>query len=274
MSHEEFRLIRDLVYAHCGILVRDDMKFVMERRLAPRLEALGVADFGGYHRYLVHDVARRAELDNAIELLTTNETYFFREPMQLRAFSEELLPMLHAHNASTRKLRVWSAGCSTGEEVYTLAMLVNASGLFTGWDVQVHGTDIARRVLTVARKAEYGPSSLRVAPPSMVTRFFEPAGARMRVREEIRAMTSFGQLNLLDPAAGHLVPRCDVVFCRNVMIYFDKPTQRRLIERFWERLKPAGLFFAGHAESLLDNGRHFRLRGQTVYARVDGGPAA
>lgn len=275
MSHEEFRLIRDLVYAHCGILVRDDMKFVMERRLAPRLEALGVADFGGYHRYLVHDVARRAELDNAIELLTTNETYFFREPMQLRAFSEELLPMLHAHNASTRKLRVWSAGCSTGEEVYTLAMLVNASGLFTGWDVQVHGTDIARRVLTVARKAEYGPSSLRVAPPSMVTRFFEPAGARMRVREEIRAMTSFGQLNLLDPAAGHLVPRCDVVFCRNVMIYFDLSARKRVLQLFYDRLMDGGFLLLGHSESLINVTADFELvhlKDDLVYRRPERRP--
>src|SRR5688572_14025964 len=134
MAVEEFRLLRDLVYEHCGILVRDEMKFVMERRLWPRLEALGLSDFGAYHRYLRHDLHRGTELESAIEALTTNETYFFREPLQLRAFNEELLPLLQKRNGRSRRLRVWSAGCSTGEEAYTLAMLLDHSGLFVGWD--------------------------------------------------------------------------------------------------------------------------------------------
>ena len=152
MSAEEFRLIRDLVYDHCGILYRDEMKFVMERRLWPRLELLHVQDYGAYHRYLRYDLGRRAELEVAIEALTTNETYFFREPLQLQALSEELLPLIARRNERTRRLRLWSAGCSTGEEAYTLAMLVRASGLFDGWDVEVYGTDISRIGSSVRRE--------------------------------------------------------------------------------------------------------------------------
>jgi chemotaxis protein methyltransferase CheR len=278
MTAEEFRLLRDHVYAHCGILVHEEMKFVMERRLWPRLEALGLADFGTYHRYLCYDAQRRAELEAAIEALTTHETYFFREPLQLRAFSEEVLPQLQRRNAAARRLRIWSAGCSTGEEAYTLAMLLKASNLFEGWDVEVYGTDISRRVLAQARRGEYGPSALRATPPDMLARFFERvAGTRVRVREDVRAWVSFGHLNLLDEATAQLVPRMDVIFCRNVMIYFDGPARRRLVGLFRERLVPGGYLLLGHSENLLNLGADFELvhlRSDLVYRKPEPPPGS
>ncbi len=273
MSAEEFRLLRDHVYAHCGILVREDMKFVMERRLWPRLEALGLPDFSSYHRYLRYDMQRHAELEAAVEALTTHETYFFREPVQLKAFSEELLPLLQQRNALTRRLRVWSAGCSSGEEAYTIAMLLKDSHRFEGWDVEVYGTDISRRVLATARRAEYGPSSLRVAPPELVTRYFVPLGGnKVRVRDDVRSWVSFGHMNLLDPESCLLVPRMDVIFCRNVMIYFDIPARRRVLEVFHGKLVPGGYLMLGHSENLLNLGADFELvhlRGDLVYRRPD-----
>ncbi len=277
MSPEEFRLLRDHVYAHCGILVHEEMKFVMERRLWPRLEALGLPDFGTYHRYLRYDAQRRAELEAAVEALTTHETYFFREPLQLRAFSEELLPQLHRRNAASRRLRIWSAGCSTGEEAYTLSMLLKESALFEGWDVEVYGTDISRRVLVQARRAEYGPSALRATPPEMLARYFEPvAGNKVRVRDDVRAWVSFGHLNLLDEATSHLVPRMDVIFCRNVMIYFDGPARRRLVGLFREKLVPGGYLLLGHSENLLNLGADFELvhlRSDLVYRKPEAAAA-
>ena len=271
MTAEEFRLLRDHVYSHCGILVRDDMKFVMERRLWPRLEALGMSDFSAYHRYLRYDAQRRAELEAAVEALTTHETYFFREMAQLNAFSEELLPLLQQRNGALRRLRIWSAGCSTGEEAYTIAMLLRDSRRFEGWDVEVYGTDISRRVLTTARRAEYGPSSLRTTPPEMVPRFFVPlAGNKVRVRDEVRSWVSFGHLNLLDEESYQLVPRMDVIFCRNVMIYFDLPARRRLLRIFNERLVPGGYLMLGHSENLLNLGADFELvhlSGDLAYRR-------
>jgi chemotaxis protein methyltransferase CheR len=271
MTAEEFRLLRDHVYSHCGILVRDDMKFVMERRLWPRLEALGMSDFSAYHRYLRYDAQRRAELEAAVEVLTTHETYFFREMAQLNAFSDELLPLLQQRNAAPRRLRIWSAGCSTGEEAYTIAMLLRDSRRFEGWDVEVYGTDISRRVLATARRAEYGPSSLRTTQPELVSRFFiSLAGNKVRVRDEVRAWVSFGHLNLLDEESYQLVPRMDVIFCRNVMIYFDLPARRRLLRIFNERLVPGGYLMLGHSENLLNLGADFELvhlRGDLAYRK-------
>jgi chemotaxis protein methyltransferase CheR len=272
MSPEEFRLLRDLVYDHCGILVRDDMKFVMERRLWPRLETLRLASFSAYHRFLRYDISRRVELESAIEALTTNETYFFREPLQLRAFSLELLPRIAKQNASSKRLRIWSAGCSTGEEAYSIAMLLQESGLFTGWDLEVWGTDISKRVLAHARKAEYGPGALRVATGEQLQRYFEPAGVRMRVRDSVRELVSFGHLNLLDPEMAALVPPMDVIFCRNVMIYFDVPARRRVLSLFHAKLTDGGYLLLGHSENLIALSADFELvhlKSDLVYRRPE-----
>ena len=273
MTAEEFRLLRDFVYGHCGILVRDDMKFVMQRRLSPRLEVLGLKDFSAYYRYLRFDAQRRAELETAIEALTTHETYFFREPRQLKAFTEEVLPLLERRNARLRRLRFWSAGCSSGEEAYTVAMLLKESGRFEGWDVEVHGTDISRRVLAQARQGEYGASALRATPPEKVERYFTQVGPnRVRVRDEVRAWVSFGHQNLLDPESGPLLSRMDAVFCRNVMIYFDTPARQRVLRLIYDRLVPGGYLLLGHSENLINLSADFELvhlKGDLVYRKPD-----
>jgi chemotaxis protein methyltransferase CheR len=275
MGLEEFQLLRDLIHDHCGILIRDDLKYVMERRLAPRLEALRLASFSAYHRYLRYDVNRRAELDAAIEALTTNETYFFREPHQLEAFSKEILPALHEKNQRLRRLRIWSAGCSSGEEPYTIAMLIEETGLFAGWDVEVYGTDISRRVLTTARRAEYGASSLRATTPDQLRRYFDEAGAKVRVKDALRGRVSFGHLNLLDSEMSQLVPRSDVIFCRNVLIYFDTEARRRVLKIFYEKLFEGGYLLLGHSESLITLSADFELvhlRHDLVYRRPTAAP--
>lgn len=272
MTAAEFRLLRDLIYAECGILLREDLKFVTERRLWPRLELLGLSDFASYHRYLRFDPGRRAELEAAIEAIATNETYFFREQPQLKAFSEELVPRLVARNQRLRKLRIWSAGCSTGEEPYTIAMLLRECGLVDGWDVQIFGSDISRRVLTTARKGEYGPSSMRATEPELLQRYFEPAGARWRIREDIRAMVTFGQLNLLSQEVLALVPRMDVIFCRNVLIYFDVPARKRVLASLYDRLWEGGYLLLGHSESLIQLTADFELvhlQNDLVYRRPE-----
>jgi chemotaxis protein methyltransferase CheR len=275
MSAEEFRLLRDYVYGHCGILVRDDMKFVMQRRLVPRLEALGLADFSAYYRYLRFDAQRRTELETAIEALTTHETYFFREPRQLKAFTDEVLPVLERRNARSKRLRIWSAGCSSGEEAYTLAMLLKESGRFEDWDVEVHGTDISRRVLATARQGEYGPSALRATPAEKLARYFTQVGPnRVRVRDDVRAWVSFGHHNLQEPEPGLLLARTDAVFCRNVMIYFDTPARQRVLRLIYDKLVPGGYLMLGHSENLINLSADFELvhlRGDLVYRKPDSG---
>jgi chemotaxis protein methyltransferase CheR len=259
MSEEEFRLLRDLLHAHCGIFFRDDTKYLLERRLAPRLQALGLATFAEYHRFLRYDPGRSAELDEAVDVITTNETYFYREPFQLGAFSREILPDLARTLAPQRRLRLLSAGCSTGEEAYTLAVLVRESRLFEGWDVEVAGVDISRRCLAAARAGAYGEHAFRSPEAEHMRRWFRLRGGKWVVDDAIRRMVRFGRENLLDAGALASVGRIDALFCRNVMIYFDLAARRRVLARFHEKLRDGGWLLLGHSESLLNVTADFEI---------------
>jgi len=259
MTEEEFRLLRDLVHGHCGILFREETKYLLERRLAPRLLALGLASYRDYHRFLLFDPGRRAELDEAIDLLTTNETYFYREPNQLDAFATEILPGLARERASQRRLRILSAGCSTGEEAYTLAVLVRHARLFEGWDVEIVGTDISRRCLAQARTAAYGEHAFRNAEAEPMRRWFRLRGGKWVVDEAIQRMVRFTHENLLDPRSLSSVSTLDAIFCRNVMIYFDLAARREVLRRFRDVLRDGGWLLLGHSESLLNVTADFEL---------------
>ena len=255
---EEFRLLRDLVNDFCGIRFPDDMTFVLERKLKERLQSLDIPDFAEYYHYLRYHPDARGEIERAVDVLTTNETYLFREEYQLRAFQREVLPLLYERGRKQRRLSIWSAGCSTGEEVYTLAILIRESRMFEGWDVRVIGNDISRRVLQVARRASYGPSSFRSMPEQYAEYFVETSEGRT-VRQDIRAMCNFAHLNLLDAARYSVIGMVEAIFCRNVLIYFDTASRRKVIEGFYERLQPEGFLFLGHSESLLNVSTAFEL---------------
>ena len=267
---EVFRLVRDQVARVSGIAFADDQMYLVERRLRDRVLALGLGSFEDYWQYLRYDPRAAAELEEAIEALTLNETYFFREDYQLRSFRDEVLPEVAQRERARGTLSIWSAGCSTGEEVYTIAMLVLESGLFTGWDVRVFGNDINRRVLQHARRGVYGKSAFRATPESYRRAFFVERSDGMAVRDEVRALCHFGHLNLLDEDRIPLVGRVDAIFCRNVLIYFDTAARRRVIDRFYERLQPGGHLLLGHSESLINVSTRFEivhLREDLVYRR-------
>ena len=259
MLPEEFRLLRDLIYEYCGIYFQDDTSYLLQRRLAPRLEATASHTFNDYYEFLRYDPKRREELEEIVERVTTNETYFFRESYQLDAFRHEILPEIHARRPRGRRLMVWSAGCATGEEAYTCAILILESGLFADWDVRVFGNDISRRVLSVARKATYGHNSFRSTDERYLRRYFKPADGRYQVKDEIKQMVSFGQLNLMDSETLSLVGECDVILCRNVLIYFDLDSRKRCIANFHKRLVKGGYLLLGHSESLLNISTAFEL---------------
>jgi len=274
---DDYRLLRDLVNERLGIWFGPDSRSSLERRLRERLTFCGVSSFGDYYQLLRYGPLSEGEWEEAAELLTTHETYFFREDYQLRAFKNEVLPMLAERNRSRRRLQIWSAGCSTGEEVYTVAMLVLESGLFDGWEVRVYGSDLSKRCIAAARRGIYGPLAFRSTPEDLKRTWFTqvptpaseaisaPGGraaaplSSSSVIPEVRALCQFGQMNLLDEERTHLVGRCDVIFCRNVLIYFDAPTRRRVIEMFHERLVSGGVLLLGHAESLLNVSTAFEL---------------
>jgi len=257
---KEFRLLRDFVNRFCGIYFADDSTYVVERRLRERLRQLGIEDFTEYYRYLRYHPNADAELEAAAEVLTTNETYFFREAYQLRAFTDEILPVVRGRALArgSKRLDVWSAGCSSGEEVYTIAMLIDASRLFEGWDLRVFGNDISRRVLRKARGATYSSASFRAMIPDY-ERYFIDTDEGRQVHPRIRAMCHFGHLNLMNQRRAAIVGRVDVTFCRNVLIYFDDASRRKVLDTIYERLNRGGYLLLGHSESLLQSSTAFEI---------------
>lgn len=256
---DEYRLLRDLVSERLGIWFGPESRSSLERRLRERLGVRGLTSFGDYYQLLKYSPLGAEEWDEAADILTTHETYFFREDYQLRAFQHELLPALAS--GARRRIQVWSAGCSTGEEAYTIAMLVLESKLFdAGWEVRVHGSDLSKRCIAAARRGVYGAASFRTTTDEMRERWFVPSpDGSYGVAPSARSMCHFAQMNLLDEERTHLVGRCDVIFCRNVVLYFDAPARRRVIEMFYERLVPGGVLLLGHAESLLNVSTAFEL---------------
>jgi chemotaxis protein methyltransferase CheR len=229
-------------------------------RLARRLRSLGIGSFDDYLRFLDLEPAEWEHCTNA---LTTNVTAFYREEHHFVTLAEHARASANAGGP----YRVWSAGCSTGEEPYTIAMCLTEA-LGSGANFEVLASDLDTQVIAHAREAVYPLQSVTKLPEERQKRFFLRGAGRnegmARVRPELAHHVEFLRVNLMD-GDWPIEPAFDAIFCRNVMIYFDKPTQRKLVERYAKLLKPQGLFFAGHAESLLDSGRHFRLRGQTVY---------
>jgi chemotaxis protein methyltransferase CheR len=262
MSEEEFRLVRDLVHSHCGIFFDADAKFLLEKRLARRLEQHQLPGFKEYYHFLKYSRGREQELSDIMDVLTTNETYFFREEFQLNAFVGELLPELKAvkEKRGDRTLRIWSAGCSTGEEPYTIAMLILETGAFKDWKIEIVGTDISHRVLQQARKGLYGKSSFRTTSPERIRRFFHQQDGLYRISDEVRGLVTISHLNLLDENRMILLGKMDIIFCRNVIIYFDQAVKRLVIESFYRSLREGGFLLLGHSESLLNTTTAFALK--------------
>ncbi len=274
-----FRLLRDLVHSYCGIFFDDGSKFLLERRLSRRLEQRQLRSFEEYYHFLRYDRKREEELTLLVDNLTTNETYFFRETPQLRAFSEEILPELRQTQRDRKTLRIWSAGCSTGEEAYTIAILLLESGdWWRDWQVEILGSDINQRVLHTARRGVYKRGSHRATTPEMLTKYFiEEDKGDYRIIDRVRELVSFSCLNLLDQYKTALISNMDIIFCRNVIIYFDREAKKKVIASFYDKLRDGGYLLLGHSESLINISNAFVLRtlkNDMVYqkpVRVQGG---
>ncbi len=263
LPDDVFRLLRDFIHGYCGIYFDDGSKFLLERRLARRVEQHQLKSFEEYYHFLRYDRKREDELVILIDNLTTNETYFFRESAQLRAFSQEILPELRASLPDRRKvLRIWSAGCSTGEEPYTIAILLLESGdWWRDWQVEILGSDINQRVLHTARRGVYKKSAHRATSPEMLAKYFvaEEKGD-YRVIDKVKELVSFSCLNLLDPYKTSLISNMDIIFCRNVIIYFDREAKKSVIGSFYQKLRDGGYLLLGHSESLINISNAFLLR--------------
>jgi len=261
LPDDVFRLLRDFVHDYCGIYFDDNSKFLLERRLSRRLEQLRLRNFEEYYHFLRYDRKREEELAILVDNLTTNETYFFRERPQLRTFSEEILLELRQTSADRKTLRIWSAGCSTGEEPYTIAILLLESGdWWRDWQIEILGTDINQRVLHAARRGVYKKSAHRATSPEMLKKYFIEENGDYRIIDTVKELVSFSSMNLLDPFKISLVSSMDIIFCRNVIIYFDKEAKKKVIAAFWQKLRSGGYLLLGHSESLVHISNAFELR--------------
>ena len=256
ISEEEVAELQAIVEGCCGVFHGVDSSYKLERRLGPRLHSLGLRSFAEYSKYLREAADGPHELAEVIEELTTHETYFFREQFQLDAFSQDVLPAIAERRRAAQHLTIWSAGCSTGEEAYTIAMILLESGLFSGWSIEVIGFDISRKVLSAARYGVYGASSFRSPNLELPGPYFTECevDGRVchRVSDEIRAICSFRQVNLIDKPAIQRLGSADLIFCRNVLIYMGAEARRRIVAAFFDALVPGGYLLLGHSENLLN----------------------
>lgn len=281
LSEEEFRLLRDFIHERFGLYFEDNQRHSLRTRLVGRLASLDLLSFEDYYHYLRFGPQRAEELQRMVSHLTNNETYFYREMPQLQVFADTVLKNLKERKAKAgeRTLRIVSAGCSTGEEVHTLAMIAYDSGLFFwNWDVQVVGIDVDHVALEKARRGLYFHNSFRSLSPALMEKHFvgQPAGGAL-VKENIRKMVRFREGNIMEAATYEGLEPTDVIFCRNVLIYFSDATILKVVQQFHRVLSPGGYLFLGHAESLsriTDLFTPVRFQGAMVYQKTGAAGAA
>jgi chemotaxis protein methyltransferase CheR len=259
-----FRQIRDLVYKASGIFQLEEKLYLMADGCSRRMKHLGLRSHHEYWNLLTAHSGRDAELRQLLNELTIGETCLFRSRPQLDALRKVILPELVAEKIkqATKRLRIWSAGCSTGEESYTLAMnmLEETEGLLKGWTVEILATDLNDRSLETAKAGIYGDYALRSTSEYFKHKYFSPVDEKkLQVRPEVKKLVTFSRLNLRDDSRMLFMKGMDLVFCCNVLIYFDGPSKSKVIDHFFNNLNFGGYFFLGASESLMKLNDQFHL---------------
>lgn len=267
-TDSDFQRVCRMIYNNVGIRLTESKRDLVYSRLARRLRQLNVDSFRAYLDRVEADPD--CEFTDFVNAITTNLTSFFRESHHFDALRDKVLPKLMKARDATRRLRIWSAGCSTGEEPYSLAMTVAETvSQAPGWDVRILATDLDTNVLQHARAGIYAEDRIKQLPDAVVNKWFRRGvGAnegKIKVVPELQRIITFNQLNLMEswPMRGPM----DIIFCRNVVIYFDKPTQTKLFERYADILSDDGYLFIGHSETLYRVTDRFELIGQTIYRK-------
>ncbi len=265
MSEKVFVVLRDIIYQRSGMFFPDNKKYVLETRLVRRVDDAGFESFEKYVDFLKSDPKREQELSALFEIITTNETSFFRDMNQLQVFEAGVLTKLikQIEGTGVKKLRLWSSACSTGEEPYTMAMqTLNRvqTGINSDWDIEIHATDISEGVLNSARRGEYNDYSIRNVPPQYLAKYFSKNGnGKYSIKPEIKKLVKFSNVNLFDSMKLRVFKGMHIVFCRNVLIYFDEASKKKVVNSIYDSLLPGGYLFIGHAESLFNISRAFKL---------------
>ncbi|HEY3971860.1 MAG TPA: protein-glutamate O-methyltransferase CheR [Candidatus Sulfotelmatobacter sp.] len=272
--------IRDLVYREAGIFHPENKLRLLFDRVGRRMKELKTSNLREYHECLTVKPTRQAELVALLNEITIGETCFFRNQPQLEALRQVVIPKILEAKAEVplRRLRIWSAGCSTGEEPYTLNMLLHeeAHGRLKDWSVEIVATDLNERSLVHAKNALYGTYSTRNLNPHYRQKYFIPAADQLQVQPLARTGITFSRLNLSDDDRMNFMKSLDLIFCCNVLIYFDLVSKRKVIQHFYNNLLPHGYLFMGHSESLYGVSNDFRLvhlPGATAYVKGERPPA-
>lgn len=256
LTHDEHQLFHDFLIRHCGLhFERRNIK-VLERGLESRMTALRINLFSDYYQYLEKNMERRQELQKLLQFLTVGETFFFRYHAHFEALEKSVLPAL-TNLPLKKSLRVWSAGCSTGEEPYSIAMAIMES--FPDWkkrNISIYATDINSRSLRSAKEGVYNSWKIRVTPKHYLEKYFNRIGESYIVSDEVKSLVDFSYFNLQSPPSLSVEP-FDIIFCRNVMIYFTTVTTKKVVEKFTDALSPGGYLFLGHSETLANVSSRF-----------------
>jgi chemotaxis protein methyltransferase CheR len=258
LSDVTFRELRDFIYERAGLWFQDNKKYLLESRLRPRLLARNCTSFEEYCKMLRCDPWRDKELHVLFSLVTTNETYFYRDVPQLEAFVNTVLPAVMQENQAASQIRIWSAGCATGDEPYTLAILLLEHPPLAKWSIEILATDISDTVLHAARKGVYGPYAVRNVPTAILKKYFTAEDGQYVLSPKVKSLVKFAKVNLYDRPRLKLIRGLDVIFCRNCLIYFDDRARRQVVDDLYDCLKPNGYLIIGFSESLHNLTRAFR----------------
>lgn len=267
LSASDFDFVRQLVYRESAIVLDQSKEYLVEARLAPLVRQAGLAGIGEYVSAAQRG-GRPAQM-KIVEALTTNETSWYRDSEPFQALTKTVVPLIRAEHPEQRSLRIWSAACSSGQEPYSLAMLLSEEAGLRGWQTEIHATDISEEMLTKSRSGRYTQLEVnRGLPAPMLVRHFTRAGAEWQLSEAVRRLVTFRHLNLA--TAFPPMPAFDVVFLRNVLIYFDMQTRRDILKRVRGVLKPGGCLFLGSAETTIgvDDGWERLVVGRTSVHRA------
>ena len=259
MTAEQFRRLGEIIYQRSGIHFPENKKYVLESRLSYRLRELDIPDYDTYITFLSTGPYQNDEFQEMFNRITINETSFFRNEPQLEVFERTVLPELLEARADIKRLRIWSAACSTGEEPFTIAMLIHRTlGVrLPDWHIEILGTDISEKALNTAMAGLYPDYAMRTTPELIRHRYFKKQDRRWKLDDTIESMVSFECHNLRDTLAAKRHGIWDVIFCRNVMIYFDMDMRKRVTGMFHSQLADDGYLFIGHSETLRDLGIPF-----------------
>jgi chemotaxis protein methyltransferase CheR len=252
MSSDQFDRLREIIYTRSGISFQPAKKYILESRLGRRLSELEIDNYDDYITFLTIGPYRDDEFQEMFNRITINETSFFRNNPQLEVFERVALPKLLEAKSSSKRLRLWSAACSSGEEPYTLAMMIHRTlGIrFADWRIEILGTDISQKVLDMASEGVYSNYAMRSTSPTVLNKYFRQEGQSYVLDPTIQQMVTFEKHNLKDRLGAKRHGIFDVIFCRNVMIYFDEEMKKGVVKLFEEMLDPNGWLFIGHSETL------------------------